>query len=146
MACGVSTAELGLCTSPSFRDRKTKMTIALFSMDRAQAEALVLVDVPWTLQSAEFRSFHSEGLIYLSQRNVPAPQSRRLRLSANERNCLAWCACGKTSFEISKILSLSEHMVNHYFSIATAKLEALNRSHAVAKAIKSGLINLFEVT
>ncbi|MEP1206313.1 MAG: helix-turn-helix transcriptional regulator [Rhizobiaceae bacterium] len=67
-------------------------------------------------------------------------------LSASERNCLVWCACGKTSGEIGKILSLSEHTVNHYFSLAGQKLGTLNRVHTVSKAIQLGLIDLSELT
>ena len=47
--------------------------------------------------------------------------------------------------EIGKILSLSEHTVNHYFTLSATKLGATNRTHAVAKAIKVGLIDLDEI-
>lgn len=62
-------------------------------------------------------------------------------LSARERECLQWTASGKTSQEIAAILQLSEHTVNHYLSAACQKLGAVNRSHAVAKAIRSGLLD-----
>ncbi|MEM8748791.1 MAG: helix-turn-helix transcriptional regulator [Pseudomonadota bacterium] len=61
-------------------------------------------------------------------------------LSKSEINCLLWSARGKTSFEISKILSLSEHTINHYFLALASKLSATNRTHAVAKALKLGII------
>ena len=67
-------------------------------------------------------------------------------LSASERNCLVWCACGKTSGEIGSILSLSEHTVNHYFSLAGQKLGTQNRVHTVSRAIQLGLIDLSELT
>lgn len=67
-------------------------------------------------------------------------------LNKNEHSCLVWCASGKTSSEIGKILSLSEHTVNHYFNIICAKLQAVNRVHAVAMAIKMGLIGLDEIS
>ena len=67
-------------------------------------------------------------------------------LSASERSCLVWCACGKTSGEIGKLLSLSEHTVNHYFSLAGQKLGTQNRIHTVAKAIRLGLIDLSELS
>lgn len=66
-------------------------------------------------------------------------------LSVSERSCLVWCACGKTSGEIGTILSLSEHTVNHYFTIAGQKLGTNNRVHTVARAIKLGLIDLSEL-
>ena len=72
-------------------------------------------------------------------------QVRRQSLSTSERSCLVWCACGKTSGEIGTILSLSEHTVNHYFTLAGQKLGTNNRVHTVARAIKLGLIDLSEL-
>ena len=66
-------------------------------------------------------------------------------LTASERDCLAWSARGKTTGEISQIMALSEHTVNHYFGLAGTKLNASNRTHCVAKAIKLGLIALHEI-
>lgn len=62
-------------------------------------------------------------------------------LSTRERECLQWTASGKTSQEIAAILELSEHTVNHYLSAACQKLGAVNRAHAVAKSIRSGLLD-----
>ncbi|MCY6379591.1 helix-turn-helix transcriptional regulator [Hoeflea prorocentri] len=64
----------------------------------------------------------------------PAP------LSDRELECLRWTADGKTSSEISTILSLSEHTINHYLISATKKLDAVNRTQAVAKSIRKGWI------
>jgi len=68
-------------------------------------------------------------------------QEQEQMLSARERECLQWTASGKTSQEIATILELSEHTVNHYLSAACQKLGAVNRAHAVAKAIRSGLLD-----
>lgn len=68
-------------------------------------------------------------------------QEQEQMLSARERECLQWTASGKTSQEIAAILGLSEHTVNHYLSAACQKLGAVNRSHAVAKAIRSGMLD-----
>lgn len=62
-------------------------------------------------------------------------------LSNRERECLYWTANGKTSQDIAAILTLSEHTVNHYLSAACQKLGAVNRTHAVAKAIRSGILD-----
>ena len=42
--------------------------------------------------------------------------------------------------EIAEILGLSEHTINHYLNRATKKLDAVNRTQAVAKALRLGLI------
>lgn len=72
--------------------------------------------------------------IAFQSENEPQP------LSARELECLRWTAVGKTSSEIATILDLSEHTVNHYLIGATKKLEAVNRTQAVANAIRNGWI------
>ncbi|WP_313613823.1 helix-turn-helix transcriptional regulator [Agrobacterium sp.] len=61
-------------------------------------------------------------------------------LTDRELDCLNWTAAGKTSAEIAEILILSEHTVNHYLNRATKKLDTVNRTQAVAKALRVGLI------
>jgi DNA-binding CsgD family transcriptional regulator len=62
-------------------------------------------------------------------------------LTQREIDCLNWTAAGKTSVEISDILTLSEHTVNHYLNRATKKLDTVNRTQAVAKALRMGIIS-----
>lgn len=62
-------------------------------------------------------------------------------LTQREIDCLTWTAAGKTSLEISNILNLSEHTVNHYLNRATKKLDTVNRTQAVAKALRMGIIS-----
>lgn len=61
-------------------------------------------------------------------------------LTDREVDCLNWTAAGKTSVEIAEILKLSEHTVNHYLNRATKKLDTVNRTQAVAKALRLGII------
>jgi len=61
-------------------------------------------------------------------------------LSAREIEILQWTAEGKTSAEISRITKLSEHTVNHYATIATKKLGCSNRTQAVVKVMRMGLV------
>ena len=61
-------------------------------------------------------------------------------LSEREIDCLNWTAAGKTSAEIAEIMMLSEHTINHYLNRATKKLDTVNRTQAVAKALRIGLI------
>lgn len=61
-------------------------------------------------------------------------------LTDREIDCLNWTAAGKTSAEIAEILKLSEHTVNHYLNRATKKLDTVNRTQAVAKALRIGII------
>lgn len=65
------------------------------------------------------------------------------QISDRERDCLFWTAEGKTSEEIAIILGISTHTVNHYLTSATRKLDAANRTHAVTRAIRFGIISEF---
>lgn len=62
-------------------------------------------------------------------------------LSARELEVLRWTSQGKTSIEIGRILSLSDHTVNAYMTNAIKKLDCVNRTQLVAKAIRLKLIN-----
>jgi LuxR family quorum sensing-dependent transcriptional regulator len=62
------------------------------------------------------------------------------RLSPREIECLKWIADGKTTWEISVILSLSERTVREYVDSASKKLGATNRPHAVAAALRRAVI------
>lgn len=61
-------------------------------------------------------------------------------LSKREREVLYWAALGKTSWETGAILGLKEQSINGYLRNACSKLEAANKTAAVAAAIRAGLI------
>ncbi len=61
-------------------------------------------------------------------------------ISVRERECLTWAANGKTSWEISQILGVTESTIIYHLRNATRKLNAANRLHAVAKALQASII------
>lgn len=61
-------------------------------------------------------------------------------LTSRELEVVRWTAQGKTSVEIGRILSLSDHTVNAYMTNAIKKLDCVNRTQLVAKAIRLKLI------
>jgi len=61
-------------------------------------------------------------------------------LTTRELEVVRWTAQGKTSVEIGRILSLSDHTVNAYMTNAIKKLDCVNRTQLVAKAIRLKLI------
>lgn len=69
-----------------------------------------------------------------------APEFSQGKLTTREKECLFWACEGKTTWEISKIVDVSERTIIFHLASATNKLGAANRQHAVAKAIISGLI------
>lgn len=71
---------------------------------------------------------------YAEQKRAPA------HLSPRERECLLWTSRGKTAWEISIILGISQDTVLHYLRCANEKLGVNNKTHAVVQAIITGLI------
>lgn len=69
------------------------------------------------------------------------PRSEGARLSEREVQVLNWAANGKTSIEIATILSLSDHTVNSYLNSAMRKLDCVNRTQLVAKALRLRIIS-----
>lgn len=65
-----------------------------------------------------------------------------ISLTPRECECLKWTARGKSSWVISEILNLSERTVNFHISNAMGKLDVTSRTHAVAKSLYHGLIEL----
>jgi LuxR family quorum-sensing system transcriptional regulator SolR len=61
-------------------------------------------------------------------------------LTAKEREVLQWIVGGKTSWEVGKILSVSERTVKFHLRNIYSKLDVANRAHAVTKASRLGLI------
>lgn len=62
-------------------------------------------------------------------------------LTTRELEVLRWTSQGKTSSEIANILSLSDHTINAYLNKAIKKLDCVNRTQLVAKAIRLRLIS-----
>lgn len=58
-----------------------------------------------------------------------------VQLAKRERECLEFAARGKTTWEISCILGIAERTVITHLENARRRLNAVNRTHAVAKAI-----------
>ena len=65
-----------------------------------------------------------------------------ITLSVREQQVLNWLKEGKSSWEISVVLGVSERTINFHVYNLMAKLGALNRPQAVAIAIRRGLIPL----
>ena len=79
--------------------------------------------------------------IALMRTAFPPPQ-KIPALSAREREVLKWMKEGKTNWEISQILRISERTVKFHVQNVFMKLGASTRAHAVALAMDCGLIAL----
>jgi DNA-binding CsgD family transcriptional regulator len=63
-------------------------------------------------------------------------------ISARELDCLKWTAAGKTAWEASVILGISERTVRFHLNAAREKLRCATTTQAVAKAINYQLIDV----
>ncbi|ALK33936.1 helix-turn-helix transcriptional regulator [Burkholderia plantarii] len=55
-------------------------------------------------------------------------------LTLREREVLTWTADGKTAYEIGRIVGITERTVKFHLQNAVMKLDAMNKTHAAAKA------------
>lgn len=69
------------------------------------------------------------------------PQSgASVRLTPREYQVLLWCAYGKSSWEIGRILECKESTVNFHVSNILRKFDVSTRVAAVIKAIRYGML------
>jgi DNA-binding CsgD family transcriptional regulator len=67
---------------------------------------------------------------------------QQMLLSARELDCLKWTAEGKTAWEASVILGITERTVRFHLNAAREKLQCTTTAQAVAKAVKDNMIDL----
>jgi LuxR family quorum sensing-dependent transcriptional regulator len=70
----------------------------------------------------------------------PEPLSSA-RLTPREREAIAWASQGKSAWEIGEILNITQRTAEEHLATAARKLGAVNRTHAVAIAIRLKIIN-----
>lgn len=110
---------------------------ALFSMTLPDdpsitAERKLCLAREWTILGTYFHSH----ILRLNGHD----SSRQLIVSAKELDCLRWTAAGKTAWEASKILGISERTVRFHLNAAREKLSCATTTQAVAKAVARRLI------
>ncbi|MFV8834535.1 LuxR family transcriptional regulator [Aquisalimonas sp.] len=67
-------------------------------------------------------------------------------VTPRERQCLLWCAEGKTARETGELLDITERTVIFHLRNASAKLRVNSRQQAVARAVSLGIIEPRPVT
>lgn len=59
-------------------------------------------------------------------------------MTKRELECIKWAAEGKTSWEISKLLSISQRTVDFHLANCITKTDSINRQQAVVKCVLNG--------
>lgn len=85
------------------------------------------------------------GAVPPAQAGAPAAPPRDATeiypsLSTREIECLRWVSIGKTAWETSRIVAISQRTVEFHLSNAVRKLEAKNKVHAAVIAVRAGII------
>lgn len=118
--------------------------VPIYSADRFQSVVTMAGDKV-DLEAPVKRALHlmaiymQDKAVALSAPTVPPPLKV---LTYREREVLQWTAAGKTSWEISQILHLSEATVTGHIKAACVKFAAPNRLAAVVRALRRGEISL----
>ena len=130
-------AEAGLAHGMSIPRKAHTGEISICSLATSNSNN---VDARFSNALAEAQTFAIELFNAISRINLSGKTEDKESLTPREIECMFWVCEGKTSWEISKIINISERTVIFHLTGATRKLGAVNRQHAVAKAITSGLI------
>lgn len=112
--------------------------------DIAGLVSLASHEKQWCLSEREQAALHLVGLYaYEAMRRIkrPQPQGKLVRLSPRELDCVRWMAEGKTAWETSAIIGVSEETVRSYIKSAARKLDTHTQGHLVARAHRLGLIH-----
>ncbi|TJZ77663.1 autoinducer binding domain-containing protein [Chitiniphilus eburneus] len=99
---------------------------------------------PEELAGKEFKMRWLVNITHLALSSAHKSEMRKAAppsLTAREIEILKWTGDGKTSGEISDILSVSENTVNFHIKNAVAKLQTANKTAAVVRAAMLGLLN-----
>lgn len=83
------------------------------------------------------RDFVFEGSLKFT--NITPPEIAP-SLTPRETECLKWCAAGKSTWEIAKILRCSEATASFHFANLRQKLKASSRTQILVKAFQCGLL------
>jgi DNA-binding CsgD family transcriptional regulator len=128
----IHSALCSLIWQDSVRDFSTVVRTAEFELH--------LILLYWMQRSMELRAAEYNPGVY----NLYAARELALgvHLTDRERDVIGWAGRGKTVNETADILSISHETVETYVKSAIDKLGAGNKTHAVAKAIHLGLIDM----
>ncbi len=110
--------------------------------ERGQAGLVIFIGDDISIDESGLYETHARSFALFSAvtRLRPIEGGSLPAISKRELQCLSLTANGLTSEEIAAELGLSVHTANQYLTNTAQKLNAVNRMHAVAKALRLGLI------
>jgi DNA-binding CsgD family transcriptional regulator len=107
---------------------------------------LLLTVSPFHYKDGDFALLLIEDVSHLldeqeKEKPEPVKEEPAVTLSSSEREILKWLKQGKSSWAIARIMEMNMRTVNYHVYNIIGKLDAMNRTHAVAIALQRGLIH-----
>jgi DNA-binding CsgD family transcriptional regulator len=132
--------EFGLNSGVSFPIHSAQGEFAMLNLastkSHAQAKPTIQEALPY---ASLFSAYLHEAVRRVFEHQVLSLS--RVHLTDREKQCLLWSAEGKTTWETSHILGVSERTVVFHLQNAAGKLKVVKRQQAVARAVSLGLIS-----
>lgn len=118
-----------------------KGEFGLFSLNSELANDEFIKVTDETKYDAQVIAYHLHDAVQRrlkAAREVPLP----IPLTEREVEILRWTVGGKTAWEIGGILKISERTVNFHIQNVMGKFGVHSKTHAAAKAMGMGLLNI----
>ncbi|MDO8682550.1 MAG: LuxR family transcriptional regulator [Armatimonadota bacterium] len=131
--------EFGLNSGVSFPVHSPQGESAMLSLASNQADNRTKSQIQTAMPFIHLFTAHLHESVrkVFEQQVLPL---KRVSLTEREQQCLLWTAEGKTTWETSQILRVSERTIVFHLQNASQKLNVVNRQQAVARAVSLGLI------
>jgi DNA-binding CsgD family transcriptional regulator len=131
--------DFGISSGVSFPVHTAQGDFAMLTFASDQLEQQITCRIQRVLPLGQlFTAYLHEAVRRIFSADVLALS--KVDLTQREKECLLWATEGKTTWETSKILNISERTVTFHLQNVQGKLGASNRQQAVARAVSLGII------
>ena len=132
-------ASFGITSGLTIPLRGPKGRTALFTLSTDESSKALLEQALGIKVTAQLCALHLHNqLSSRIGRFMPSHHSRRL--TNRQRACLAAAADGQSAKQAARLIGLTPRTVQHHVDEAKRRLDAVSLAHAVALAIKGGLL------
>lgn len=131
----------GLCTGVSIPLKAPTGEMSVFSLSSTSQRCVITeCQINIRLQAQVIAPYLHEAIKIINYNAKEILSHDEVKITNREEECLLWACEGKTSWEISKIIGISERTVLFHLNNVSQKVGGVNRQHSVAKALLNGLI------
>lgn len=117
-----------------WKDKVSELNFSLSSKRRHELNFLLIYWLQRALNLREVAAIERDTF-----KTLPTTFSH---LTERERDVLTWAGRGRSAIETADILKIGQQTVTTHLTNTIQKLHCLNKTHAVAKAVHLGLIDL----